>query len=319
MRIGIVTPAPPRSRYGNRVTALRWARILRSLGHRVGLKEEYDGEAYDALVALHARRSHEAIERFHHRRPAAALIVALTGTDLYQDIQTSPQAQESLELATRLVLLQPKGIEELAPRLQNKARVIFQSVAMRPAPKGLGNRPRTFDVCVIGHLREVKDPFRAARAARLLPAASRARVLQIGGELEAGMGAEACAEAATNPRYRWLGEQPRWRVFELLRRSQVSVVSSRLEGGANALGESIVARVPVLASHIPGSIGLLGEDYPAYFEVGDTQGLARLLQRAEEDAAFLGELRELCEHLAPAFEPAAERTAWESLLREVAA
>jgi glycosyltransferase involved in cell wall biosynthesis len=215
--------------------------------------------------------------------------------------------------------LQPKGRDQLAPRFREKARVIYQSVVIRPSsPNGLTRAPRSFDVCVIGHLREVKDPFRAALAARLLPPSSRVRVLQIGGELEDGMGAKALAEAAANPRYRWLGEQLRWRVFQVLRRSQASVVSSRLEGGANALGESVVARVPVLASRISGSIGLLGEDYPAYFEVGDTEGLAALLQRAEDDPAFMTDLRNRCDQLAPTFEPAGEQAAWAELLREVA-
>ncbi len=321
MHVGIVTPAPPRSRYGNRVTALRWARILRGLGHRVRLEQDYQGEPYDVMVALHARRSHDAIARFHGERPRAPLIVTLTGTDLYEDIRTSSEAQESLELASRLVLLQPKGIEELRADLQEKARVIYQSVAMRPATAAeadAARKRRSFDVCVIGHLRDVKDPLRAALAARLLPSSSRIRVLQIGGELEDGWGLQARAEMGANPRYRWLGEQPRWRVFQVLRRSQLSVLSSKLEGGANALGETIVARVPVLASRISGSIGLLGEDYPAYFDVGDTQELARLLQRAENDAAFMADLRSRCERLAPTFEPAGERAAWAELLHEVA-
>ena len=131
MKIGIITPAPPRSRYGNRVTALRWAHILRSLGHRVVISQSYAGEPFDLLIALHARRSHAAIARFCREHPAAPLVVAITGTDLYHDLPRSRQAQHSLELATRVVVLQPAALAELSPRLRDKARVIYQSVPKR--------------------------------------------------------------------------------------------------------------------------------------------------------------------------------------------
>ncbi|MGH9182278.1 MAG: hypothetical protein ACRDZ9_00360 [Acidimicrobiales bacterium] len=39
-----MTPAPPGSQHGNRVTALRWQRLLEELGHQVGVRESYDGE-----------------------------------------------------------------------------------------------------------------------------------------------------------------------------------------------------------------------------------------------------------------------------------
>ena len=42
LRITLVCPAPPGSRQGNRITALRWARVLRSLGHRVRIAREAD-------------------------------------------------------------------------------------------------------------------------------------------------------------------------------------------------------------------------------------------------------------------------------------
>jgi hypothetical protein len=230
MRIGIITPAPPRSRYGNRVTALRWARILKDLGHRVTVSQIYEGGAYDLLIALHSRRSYPSIDRFRHNHAHTPIIVALTGTDLYYDLQKSRRARQSLEIATRLVVLQPMAIDQLPPQLRGKARVIYQSVApshqasnqeiMVTLPDIPCSR-RTFDVCVIGHLRQVKDPFRAALAARLLPASSRIRVLHVGGSMNEAMAVRARAEMEVNPRYHWLGEQPRWRTRRILRRSQL--------------------------------------------------------------------------------------------------
>ena len=323
MRIGIITPAPPRSRYGNRVTAVRWARILRKLGHRVSVKQEYDGGRYDLLIALHARKSQAAVKQFHQHHPESPIIVALTGTDLYRDLRTNASAQSSIELATRLVALQPKALDELEPHLRGKTVVIYQSVESRPHARRATHSslarqsPQSFDVCVIGHLRPVKDPFRTAMAARLLLGSSRIRILQIGSAMTKAMERRARAETKRNPRYRWLGEQPRWRVRRILARSQLTVVSSRMEGGANALSESLVASVPVLGSRIPGNVGVLREDYPGYFAVGDTRGLAQLLRRAENDAAFYAYLSTRCRKLARLFDPAREEQAWSSLLNEV--
>ena len=53
--IRVITPAPPGSRNGNRITALRWARILRDLGRRVAVAEEYRGERCDLLAGCPAR------------------------------------------------------------------------------------------------------------------------------------------------------------------------------------------------------------------------------------------------------------------------
>jgi putative glycosyltransferase (TIGR04348 family) len=324
MKIGIITPAPPGSRYGNRVTALRWARILRKLGHRVTLKQDYEGEEFDLLVALHARKSHAALRAFHQAYPQTPIIVGLTGTDVYRDIRTKENARESLWLARRLIVLQPKAIAELPTHERGKARVIYQSVEWKPGAKTQRFRrsrrareQKNFDVCVIGHLRPVKDPFRAATAARLLPLSSRVRILQVGGAMSEAMAARARKAREINPRYRWLGEQSRSRVHEILSRSQLCLLTSKMEGGANVLGEAIVAGVPVLASHVSGSVGILGESYPGYFEVGDTSGLARLLLRAENDSRFLDGLDEHCRRLAPLFGPAREEKAWAALLDEL--
>jgi hypothetical protein len=64
MKIIMITPVPAQSRQGNRVTARRWARLLRDLGHHVTVAQEFDGKPYDAMVALHARRSSLSIQRF---------------------------------------------------------------------------------------------------------------------------------------------------------------------------------------------------------------------------------------------------------------
>jgi len=265
------------------------------------------------MVALHARRSFAAIEQFQRLYPEKPLIVALTGTDLYGDIKTSAEAQQSLEWATRLILLQPKGLEELPPHLRAKAHVIYQSVV---GPKSPPPKPKTtFDVCVLGHLRDVKDPFRAALASRLLPDTSRVRVLHVGKALSEDMAATAAAEALANPRYRWLGELPRWQARRVLARSHILVLSSKMEGGANVISEALAVPVPVLASNISGSIGLLGEDYPGYFPLGDTLALAQLLAKAEQDIEFYHKLTNWCRQRAPIVHPDRERESWRELLR----
>jgi putative glycosyltransferase (TIGR04348 family) len=292
----------------------------------VSILQAYDGEPYDLLVALHARRSHSSIVSFRRHNPEVPVIVALTGPDLYRDIRTNHLARKSLEIATRIVVLQPKAIDELRPSLQDKTRVIYQSVegvrkpAAQTKARKQGRRERfggNFDVCVVGHLRAVKDPFRAAMAARLLPPSSRIRVLQVGGALTEAMAARARKEMRVNQRYEWLGEQPRSRVRRILARSRLCVLSSRMEGGANVLSEAIVAFVPILASRIDGNIGILGADYPGYFAVGDTKQLAQLLRRAETCSEFLVELEARVNNLAPLFSPLREEQAWADLICEL--
>src|SRR5579872_1169543 len=162
MLIRMVCPAPPGSLYGNRVTALRWAGILRSLGHRVVITNDYRDERCDLLIALHARKSAGAVLRFHARRAAAPLVVALTGTDVYHDLARSRLAQKALEAADKIVTLQPLAARELEPHLRRKVRVIYQSAE---PTSGVRRKSRQFfDVCVAAHLRPVKDPLRTAYA-----------------------------------------------------------------------------------------------------------------------------------------------------------
>jgi putative glycosyltransferase (TIGR04348 family) len=314
-RILIVTPAPRGSRKGNRVTAERWAVLLRSLGHTVQIAEHYRDQPTDLLVALHARKSAQSIARYHTRHPESPLLVVLTGTDIYRDLKTSQAARRSLDYATRLILLQPEAARELTPQQQRKARVILQSAQ---APRNASPPRRdAFEVCVIGHLRSVKDPFRAAIAARYLPPDSKVGILHIGKALTRSMAARARRETARNPRYVWLGEMSHHQTLRRMAQCQAVVLSSQLEGGANVVSEAIVANVPVLASRIPGSIGLLGRDYPGFFEPGDTLGLAKLLRRVETDRSFLKQLRQFCRQLRPRFSPEHEAATWRDLIAEL--
>jgi putative glycosyltransferase (TIGR04348 family) len=315
MKIFMACPAPPNSRRGNRVTADRWARIIRHLGHRLTIAQGYDLSPCDVMIALHARRSYDAAKRFRQRYPHSPLIVAMTGTDLYRDIHIRRRARRSLEMADRLVVLQPFGIKELPPRFRAKARVIYQSA--EPARRLPSTNSHAFDVCVLGHLRQEKDPLRTALAVRLLPAGSKVRVVHAGEALNPSWAERAGAAEAKDSRYRWLGEVPRGQAQALLARSRLLVLSSRMEGGANVISEAIVNGVPVLASRISGSIGLLGKDYPGYFPVGDTRALARLLRRAETESRFYSALKQWCRRLAPRFDPKRESLSWSQLLAEL--
>ncbi len=343
MRIMIVSPAEPGSRTGNRTTTLRWARILRGLGHAVRLGRAWDGRPCDLLVALHALKSHLSVLDYRRSNPTAPLVVALGGTDLYRDLLRRGQARRSLEMADRLIILQVLAARALPRWARRKVRVIHQSVdascegragdpaeggsrgagASHGAPvPGLSRarsraRRASFTVTVVGHLRPLKDPFRAAMASRRLPSDSNIRVVQVGRSLTPAMEVRVQREEATNPRYRSYGDLPRARAIEVMARSQLMVISSRMEGGANVLGEAITLGVPVLASRIDGNVGLLGERYPGYFECGDTHGLARLMLRAEREPAFLRRLGHACARRRPLFSPERERAAWRSLLREL--
>ncbi len=298
------------------MAALRWARILRRLGHRVVVAPDYAGEAADAMVAIHAWRSAAAIARFKARYPDRPLILQLSGTDIYQYITEDPQPTlRSMALADRLIALNSLAWRKVPKALRHKLQVMFQSV---PA-SALKHRPARdhVEISVIGHLRDVKDPLRAAEAARLLPAGSRVRIVQIGRAYTPDWQARAEAEMAANPRYVWRGDVGRGAVQRLLLRSHAMVLSSHSEGGANVISEAVVAGVPVLASRMDGNVGLLGADYPGYFPVGDTAALARLLRRVEADPKFTARLRRFIARRAPLFRPKREIAAWRTLLREL--
>ena len=178
MRVVIVCPFAVGSRLGNRITAVRWRMLLTELGHRVRVTTGLPRERYDALVALHAFKTTAAVRWSRETHPDRPVVVALTGTDLYRDIRIHEEARRSLRLADRLVVLHDHAPRELPHWLRGKARIIRQSA--EPMHAAVVRSRGTFDVAFIAHLRPEKDPLRAALAARLVPSASRLRIVHAG-------------------------------------------------------------------------------------------------------------------------------------------
>lgn len=263
------------------------------------------------MIALHARRSAETIVRFADTYPDRPLVVVLTGTDLYRDIRSDESARRSLDLATHLVVLQEEGRAGLTPPHRAKCRVIYQSAPTRKPYMPVTSRRRSFDVVLVGHMRAEKDPLTPMRALDWLPEKSPVRLIHIGSALENEYRLAAQAlQARAWPmvrRYVWLDGLPHAETRQRIGRAQALIISSVMEGGANVIIEAVTAGVPVLASHVPGNVGMLGQDYVGYFSPGDDRQLARLLDRASQDPAFLLLLQQQCACRAPLFAPARER------------
>ncbi|RDH82966.1 MAG: TIGR04348 family glycosyltransferase [endosymbiont of Galathealinum brachiosum] len=316
MHIGIITPAAPGSLNGNRATAQRWADFLIELGHKVDISVSWDGTDYDVMLALHAWRSAESIAQFKQKFPDRALVLAMTGTDLYRFINTHPEPTlASIHLADKLVTLHRLADRVLPESVRNKVHVIHQSAL--PVECSIGRSVDTFDICVVGHLREEKDSMRVAYAVRNLPEESRIRVLHYGKAHNDEWAGFAREEMKNNHRYQWFGEVSHNDVCEAYRRCRLMVLPSVMEGGANVISEATVAGLPVIASNIDGSVGLLGDDYAGYFPVKDENALSEILLKAESDANFVEKLSQQCCERAKLFTVEAEKQGWKNLLNEL--
>ncbi len=318
----IVSPALADANNGNWRTAQRWARLL-APQRRVRITREWPdaGAASDGLMlALHARRSASAIAAWGRSHPGRGLAVVLTGTDLYGDIAHDASAQRSLELAQRLVVLQEAGSDALPPQHRARARVIYQSTPSFPP---LDKPPAVLQAVMVGHLRAAKAPGTLFAAARLLATHGDIRIAHIGdGTGEPLLAQQALSTQQVAPGYRWLRALPHEATLEHIRRSHLLVHTSIIEGGAHVIMEAVRCGTPVLASRVPGNVGMLGADYTGYFPAGDAPALARLLaecRAAQQDPAggLLGRLRAQCDLRAPLFDEQHESAALAALLQEL--
>ncbi|MBC7954926.1 MAG: TIGR04348 family glycosyltransferase [Cytophagales bacterium] len=312
-RICIVTPALASANNGNWQTARRWSQMLRS-HHPVDLVDQWQGEPAELLVALHAGRSAASIQRWTREQPGRPLAVVLTGTDLYRDIHVDAQAKRSLELADRLVVLHERAIDDLPAQYRAKAIVCFQSATARLPQAKTAQHLR----CVmVGHLREEKAPQTYFEAVRQLAHRHDILLDHIGDALDPALGAQAQALQQGCPQYRWLGALPHDTARGRIQSAHVLVHTSRIEGGAHVVMEAVCSGTPVLATRISGNVGMLGADYAGYFEAGDAEGLARLIERCRDHPAMLQQLGKQCAARAPIFKPERERATLRSLVNDL--
>lgn len=331
-RIVIVSPASADANNGNWQTAQRWRRLLNP-NHSVRIVRQWpDGpqaQRDDAMLALHARRSADSIDAWGQARspghkgtanPTQGLAVVLTGTDLYQDILTDVPAQRSLQWAQVLVTLQDRGPATLPVAVRSRAVVVLQST---PAWQTLEKPSARLRVVMVGHLRDVKSPQTLFAAARLIAPDEHIVIDHIGAPLDAALGEQARASAQVCAHYRWLDALPHAQVRRRIQRAHVLVHASRIEGGAHVVMEAVRSGTVVLASHIDGNVGMLGDDYAGYFAWNNAAQLVQLLRRCRDAVRnpaapvnLYAQLQAQCAQRAPLFSAEAEQA---NLLRLVQA
>ncbi len=320
----IVTPYSAAANNGNWRTAARWARLLAP--HYRTIVQAADapvtgGPRDDAigLVALHARRSRAAIAAFRRAHPDRALVVVLTGTDLYRDVPAGDaDARASLSDADRLIVLQEDARDFVPAEARHKVEVVYQSArALKP---WAGKPPDRVHCVLVAHLRDEKDPRTVFDAWRLLPADLPVTLTIIGAALDPALGRAARDLVGADRRVRWAGPRPHPWTRQAIKRAHLLVCPSKMEGGANVIVEAITAGTPVVASRMSGNLGMLGPRYAGYFPVGDPAALARLLTRIVREPSLSNTLAAQCARRAPRFTPDAERSALErAIARAIAA
>lgn len=297
MNILIIAPKVQSNNSGNQATAKRWQQLLIEARHQVEISDSFQAQIPDILIAIHLRKSHQSIVDFKSKFPSKPLITLGAGTDLYRDLSNQKYIdiiKKSIKLSDTILVLQNLATSLFDEEAQKKVTVIYQSTDIDSFPTKVDphSDKKEFRVVVIGHPREIKDSLRAALASRELPSHSNIKVKLCGKPANSELLALIQQEAASNSRFHWQGELSRKQTWSTLRSSDVMVISSLGEGGANVVSEACVIGLPVLATKIDGNIGLLGEGYQGYFQPRGTKQLSSLMLRCEQNKAFLQTLRE---------------------------
>lgn len=289
MHILIASPYPLDSPKGNSVSAKRIQTLLKNAGHHATAIHDDKTPNAEVLIALHATKTWKTSSYFKEHHPAARLIIYLTGTDLYRDLPAeNPDCIKAMDLADQLVISQDSSLHSIPHKYQGKTRVVRTSAVL---PE-LGEAPQVPQpsFALIAHLREAKNPFLMNKAMDLIPDLD-IHAYTLGKALEQCYAAEARGWQRTDSRFKWLEDVPYPDALAWISRVTATINTSHMEGGANAVIESIMLGTPVLASHIEGNTGMLGNDYDGYFKPNCPHSLANLMQRVVREPAFLQHLR----------------------------
>ena len=313
MKVCVASPYPLSELKGNSVTTDRIVAMLNEGGVEARGSYGNDGEPADILITLHAIKGAPAVFDFKKKTPNGRVIMLLTGTDIYQGLAEGSQiGGDALQVADRIVVPQEAALRKLPEKVRGKTVVIRPS--LDPIAVKATSSQSPFVISVVGHLRPVKRPFLTIETLAQHPEWSDLEVWQIGQALDAEMRKTAEFWMEEDKRYRWCGGLPREESLALCAKSSLTINSSILEGGANAVLEAMTMGVPVLASRIEGNVGLMGDDYPGYFEEG---GMAKALEAIMHQRVDLDEWSLLLADRLPLFSRVRESESWLELLIEL--
>jgi putative glycosyltransferase (TIGR04348 family) len=312
MNVLIVYPKTENTVTGNFCSACQYKDILSDLGHNVILTEKFEGQRAELLIAINAQKKNRDIVQFAESYPDSKIVVVLSGTDIYPE--PSESSFHSMQLAHSIIALQNKGVKQVPDEMKEKVHVIIQSVVNGGLASGMESERKGFNVALVSNLRQVKDPFLAAKAAKMMPQESNLRILHAGFVLDPGFDEVARKESIENERYQWLGGLDPVETRKLISSCNLLTITSKHEGAGRVVGEAIVSGVPIISTCIDGVTGVLGGGYEGLFPVGDASALAALLQRAEMEEGFLDDLKKSCMSKAFNFAPSTEKASWNELL-----
>ena len=172
--------------------------------------------------------------------------MALGGTDVNTFMKTNPAVTEgTMDKAHALVCLHDLT---RMPCLTGST-ISYMSSNNQPCRfPGPASHQSGTSMSAYRPLRDEKDPFRTALAASM-PKDS-LRVVHLA-RPTSPMGKAGSRRNEAEPALSLEREVPAWRVRREYARTQLMVISSNQEGGANVVSEAVVAGVPVIASDIP--------------------------------------------------------------------
>jgi len=340
MRISITSPFPADSLQGNSVSGRRITGLLKSLGHHARLFHNGFAPDCELLIALNAWRSSAVIAEFAEIRrgiidhstgfnasfnrvqsptkegTVPKIAVVMTGSDLFPfDGLLKPETLQSINFADAVIITHGEARERIHHPM---VRVIRKSIALPEEFLSQG-KPRNAESpavngIMVAHLREQKNPFLFLRAVPHLK--SPIHIDHFGHANSAEF--QENAEKYHSHAYHWKGEVARTELLRALQKADFLLNTSYIEGSSNAVCESIALGTPVIASAIPGNIGVLGADYPGLFGVDDTKGLAEMLDRFANSKGFRLELVTCCSQLAGGLAESRESQDWAELIEDLA-